>query len=321
MVYSRGKSAVPDHRGRGIRVLVVVLGVVALIAITALVLSSLGLAPFGLDGRETELVALWNAGDYDRVAELSAEMLESDPLNGEALTFAGFASFYGGIEDVLESERTSALEASVVYLRRARIAPNSPFPAERDYVLGKAYFHRGDPYMDLAVFHLERALEAGHLSADARVYLGLGYAELGDYTASVARFEEAVTDAAQRADEDSVNEIRLQLAESYTAAGEYESAEATLEEAIRTLGDDYLELLALNRLASLLILEERLDEAAALLESTIDRYPESADAFFYLGVVYDERDETVLARDFWRRAREIDPNHEDALRRLANREG
>ena len=317
MVYSRGKSAVPERRGGGTRILFLVFGVLGLVIIASGIVLLLGYAPFGLELGESELLVLWNAGDYGAVSLAATAILASDPLDAEAVTFAGFAAFYSGIEAVQADEQVLALEEATRHLRRALLLPRAPFADERDYVLGKTYFHRGDAYLDLATFYLERAIAAGHQSTDARTYLGLAYSSLGDYEASVAWFQDALVHARP----EDVDSIRIEAADAQLALGAFPAAVRLLTDALDSLEDDYLRLVARNQLALVHIAAGNSDEALSLLEDTIERYPESADAYYYLGVIYDDADDSVLARDFWRRAREIDPDHQEALRRLANREG
>ncbi len=317
MVYSRGKSTVPERRGGGTRILFLVLGVLALAAAASAVLVLLGYSPFGLRLGDSELLSLWNAGDYDAVFSAADSILESDPLDPEGTTFGGFAAFYTGINAVRTDEQEESLQTATRLLRRALVIPNSPFPAERDYVLGKTYFHRGADYMDLSIRYLERALAAGHESADARTYLGLANAELGRHEASVDWFEQSLAHAGPQ----DIDAVRLRAAEAYVAVGNFDAATSALTAALLSLDDDFLLLVARNQLAEVYLASGDNDSARSVLEATIDQYPESADAYYYLGVIYDDAGDIVLARDYWRRAREIDPNHQDSLRRLANREG
>jgi tetratricopeptide (TPR) repeat protein len=218
---------------------------------------------------------------------------------------------------VQRGEQLEQLDQAITMLRKAMHVPRAPLAPERDYVLAKAYYHKGDDYVDLAVRYMERSLEAGYEAPDSRTYLGMSYARLEQYEQSVQWFERAIAHAST----EDVHAVRVKAAESYVELGDYESARATLEEAIAGLDDEFLVLLARNQLASVLILDGSLGEAEALLEDTIEQYPQSADAYYYLGIVYDQTDRGVQARDLWRTAREIDPNHTEALRRLANWEG
>jgi tetratricopeptide (TPR) repeat protein len=314
MMYSQRRTAGGNKRKRAIRLLAVGLGIAAVVGAVAAVLDATNVLPLGIEPRDTELVALWNEARYDEVIRTAAGILEENPLDGEALTFSGFAHFYAGVELVQRAEQLDYLDRSIVMLRKALHVPRAPLAAERDYVLAKAYYHKGDEYVDLSVRYMERSLEKGFDAVDSRTYLGLGYARLGVHDESAAWLERAI----ERAPADEVDAVRMKAAEAYVSLGDYESARERLTEAIASLDDEFLVLMARNQLASVLILDGRHAEAETVLDRTIQQFPQSADAYYYLGVVYDQTDRDVQARDLWRTAREIDPNHPEALQRLAN---
>ncbi|MFW5684849.1 MAG: tetratricopeptide repeat protein [Spirochaetota bacterium] len=314
MMYSQGKKSGGESNRGWIRGVVVGLAIVLVAGGVVAALGALDAVPFGIPRRDTELVALWNDRRYDDVLAAAEAILAERPFDGEALTFAGFAHFYIGIEVVQRVEQLEHIDASIELLRKALHVPRAPLAAERDYVLAKAYYHKDDQYVDLAVRYMERSLERGFESPDSRTYLGMGYARLGAWQESVEWFERAL-ELASTAD---MNALRVKAAEAYVELGDYASARRTLRRAIESLDDAFLVLMARNQLASVLILDGALDEAEELLEQTIEQFPESADAYYYLGIVYDQTDRGVQARDLWRTAREIDPNHTEALRRLAN---
>lgn len=314
MIYSQRKKPAGKKNRLSVRLLVIGLVVVGLGGGTAFVLDALDIAPLGIRRGDSDLLRLWNESDYDAVLQRARSILADRPLDGEALTFGGFAEFYTGIEFVDQSIRRERLARSIALLRKALHVPRAPLAAERDYVLAKAYYHRGDEYVDLAVRYMDRSIEGGYEAPDSRTYLGLGYARLGRFDSSVEWFERAIESAPQ----EDVNAVRIKASESYVAVGDYESAIRTLRTAVESLDDEFLILMARNELASVLILDEQLTEAENLLRDTIEQFDESADAYYYLGIVHDETDRGVQARAFWRTAIAIDPNHTGALQRLAN---
>jgi tetratricopeptide (TPR) repeat protein len=296
------------------RLLAVGLALVALAGGALLVLSAMDVAPVGIRGRNKELLRLWNENEYEAVFQIAESVLDNDPLDGEALTFGGFARFYLGIQATDRTDQLDHLHQAIVLLRRALHVPNAPLAAERDYVLGKAYFHRGDEYVDLSIYYLERSLQAGYDAPDTRTYLGLAHALLEQHDQGVAWFERAI----ERAQPGEVDAVRIRVADSYVALGEFEAAGNVLRQAVETLEDAFLVLIARNQLASVLIRAGRFDDAESLLNETLEIFPQSADAMYYMGIVYDETGRGVQARNSWRAARDIDPNHTDALMRLAN---
>ena len=314
MIYSRQKTTDGDRRGTATRLVVVGLALIAMAGGALLVLRAMDVAPVGIRGRNTELLRLWNETEYEEVLRIAESVLGSDPLDGEALTFGGFARFYLGVQAPDRAEQLEHLHQAIVMLRRALHVPYAPLAAERDYVLAKAYFHRGDEYVDLAAYYMERSLHAGYDAPDTRTYLGLAHAALGQHEQSVEWFKEAI----ERAQPEEADAVRLRTADSYIALGDFEAAGNVLQHVIEALDDEFLVLIARNQLASVLIRAERLDAAESLLNETLELFPQSADAMYYLGIVYDETGRGVQARNLWRTAREIDPNHTDALIRLAH---
>ncbi len=314
MIYSRGRKPDGDRSKRTVRLLVVGLALIGVVGGTVFALQAADWLPFGIRLRDTELVSLWNESRYEEVLTMAESILEEDPLDAEALTFGGFAHFYIGVELVQRADQLAHLDRSIEMLRKAMHVPRAPLRGERDYVLAKAYYHKGEEYVDLSIRYMTESLEEGYDAPDSRTYLGLSHARLGEYEESAAWYERAI----EHAPPDAVDTVRIKAAETYVELGDYGSARARLEEAIASLDDEFLVLMARNQLASVLILDDRLDRAEEVLDDTIERYPESADAYYYLGIVYDRTDRAVGARDLWRTAREIDPNHTKALQRLAN---
>lgn len=314
MIYSQKQKTDGRRRAVVLRLVVVGLVLAGMAGGTILVLHALDVAPVGLRRRNTELLRLWNDERYQDVLRLAKSTLETDPFDAEALTFGGFAHFYVGLNLAERDDQLEHLRSAIILLRRALHVPHAPLAAERDYVLAKAYFHRGDEYVDLTVSYMERALERGYDAPDSRTYLALALAILGDHEQSIVWFEEALVHA-DRADR---NAIRIRAADSYVELERYAEARDTLLRAIDELEDDFLVLIARNKLASVYIADEQWSEAETLLDETIERFPRSADAYYYLGIVYEVTDRGVQARNLWRTARDIDPDHTEALMRLAN---
>ncbi|MFW5775691.1 MAG: tetratricopeptide repeat protein [Spirochaetota bacterium] len=314
MIYSQRTETGGQGQRRLIRLLVVGLGLIGVVGGVVVALYAIDAVPFGIRRRDTELVTLWNESQYDEVENRASAILSDRPLDGEALTFSGFANFYLGIELVDRSLQRERLDRCIQLLRKALHVPRAPLAVQRDYVLAKAYYHKGEEYLDLSARYMERAITGGLEAPDSRTYLGMAYARLENFESSIRWFEEAIA----YSEPDEINTVRIKAAESYVELERYETARRLLEEAIADLEDDFLALMARNQLASVLLLDGRLDEAESLLEETIETYPQSADAYYYLGVVYDRTDRSVQARALWRTAREIDPSHTQSLQRLAN---
>jgi tetratricopeptide (TPR) repeat protein len=318
MIYSKGRNTSGGSRAQSpVRVIVVVFIIVAVVALAVIGLLGVFEAfPFGLNRRDSELVALWSRGDYLQVIASAEETLSDRPFNAQALTYGGFAHYYHGEGLVDAEEREQHIERAVILLRKAEHLSHAPLAAERDYVLAKAYFQKGRLFVDLAAEYMERSLSEGYEASDSRSYLGLAYAQMGQPERSAGWFADAI---ALTNDEQELDALRVKAAESLVDAGDYALAEEYLRSVMATSQDDYVRLVAANQLTGVLILNEELAEAEDLVETTLVGYPDSADAHYHLGVIYDLTDRPVEASYEWRQAVEIDPNHTDALRSLANR--
>lgn len=301
----------------------IVVGVVSVVGLSVVALFLLGWLgvldafPFRFSRNDAHLIQLWSDGNVADVFDHAEGTLASHPFDPQALTFGGFAGFYLGVDAVDSAARERLLGRSVQMLRTALHVDRAPLTAERYYVLAKAYFHLGDLYMDLSARYMERAIALGYAADDSETYLAVAHAALQQHDQSVYWFDRAIGRAESAARYADANTLRMTAAASYEALGQFDDAERVLRDAIDRLDDEYLMVFARNRLASVLIAMRRHSEAEQLLDQTIEMYPESADAHYYLGVVYNQTQRRVQARDQWRTARRIDPDHTDALLSLA----
>jgi tetratricopeptide (TPR) repeat protein len=176
-------------------------------------------------------------------------------------------------------------------------------------VLGKAYYHRGRFYYDLAVEHMARSVELGYSAEDTQEYLGMAYARLGRYEDSVESFSRAL-------ERNPSDLLYLTVADTYMEAGRHSRAESYLEDAIAATDDGFLTQRARFMLGEVYIQEGRLEAAQRQFELIIDSNAKSAEAHYQLGRVYDLMGDTERARYEWRETIRIDPNHAGALRSL-----
>lgn len=288
---------------------------VAAVSIVAIVLlrGNLHGFPFGIQSSDADLLELWDAGEYETVISTAESALADNPVHPAALVLGGFAQYYTAVDMVEQTERNHRLQSAIAWLRKALVVPNAPMGAQVHYVLAKSYYERGRLYMDLVVEHMTMAIEAGYSADDSLTYLALAYASLGEHERSAEVFEQALTDAPSDLLYVKAAEQRLQL-------GAYEAAEEHLRAALERTDDPFVRSAATELLIQTLIRDEEYSRAEELLTELRDEDPESADTLYYLGIVYDLTGRTVEARSMWRQARDIDPNHTDALRHLADME-
>ena len=252
---------------------------------------------------------LWEAGRYGAIIDRSSDVLEETPLDESALVLGGFSYFYDGVNQVSDEEKREYLDRAIVLLRKALVLRRTPLQAQVHYVLGKAYYHRGDFYYDLAVEHMRRSVDQGYVADDTYEYLGMAYARLGRYEKSVESFSTAI-------ERNPSDLLYLTVAETYMQAGCHAEAESYLMEAVSTTDDEFLVQRARFMLGEVYIQEGQLEEAQRQFELVIDSNAKSAEAHYQLGRVYDLMGNTERARYEWRETIRIDPNHAGALESL-----
>jgi tetratricopeptide (TPR) repeat protein len=318
---SRNTQSVGAKQARWITRVSTIIVVVVVVTVIGLVASGIWDAfPFGVTRQDGELVSLWRSGEYEEVVDRSDGLLDQAPFHPQALTFGGFGHFYIGVDALTRERQMEHLDRSITLLRKANHLDRAPLARERNYILAKAYYHKGETYMDQAVRYMERSIEQGYQAADSQSYLGLAYASLGRYQESVSWFQKAIEHAEQNDATQDANAIRIKAAESFAAMEDYDTAANQLRVAVARLNDRFLELMARTQLVLILVQAEEYQAAERIAEETVDRFPESADAHYYLGVVYSRTERNVQARYQWRTARRIDPAHTGAQESLAGRE-
>ncbi|MFP4377637.1 MAG: tetratricopeptide repeat protein [Spirochaetales bacterium] len=318
---SRNTKATTGRPGRWLSRAITIVVVIVAVTIVGLVASGVWTDfPFGVSREDGELADLWRAGSYELVVDQAQTLLDEAPYHPQALTFGGFGHFYVGVDALTREQQVHHLDRSIALLRKAIHVSRAPLERERYYVLAKAYYHKGETYMDQSVRYMQRSIKEGYEAIDSRSYLGLSYASLGKHEESVKWFADAITYAESNGDLGDAHAIRIKAAESFAAMEDYEAAADQLRTAIARLEDRFLELMARNQLVSVLVRARAYEAAERVAEETVEQFPESADAHYYLGVVYSRTERTVEARDQWRTARRIDPAHTGALESLAGRE-
>ena len=259
-----------------------------------------------------ELQALFESGAFEQVYAQSVQMLAEYPLDFFLLTIQGFSAYQLAIAQINNFDTLRYVDSSIWALRRALLLKEGLSDGRVYYVLGKAYFHKGAEYADLAINYLEKAKTAGFTAPDVPEYLGLAYAVLEDYHSSVAAFSLALTE--QNGKPSDI--LLLAIARSYIGLGEADAAKAYLVHSIEVSRDSRTKAAARLLLGDILINSGDLSGAEAEFTRLIEESGESAEARYQLGVIYAALGDTTRARAEWRRAIRLDPAHEPTRRRL-----
>ena len=260
-------------------------------------------------GKNEKIMAMWESHQYAELITYTEELLSKNSTDFHALVFNGFSNFYEGLSHFSLEERIPYIDQSVVSLRKALVFNDKNLTAEIYYVLGKAYYHKGHFYTDLAVKYLEKSIAGDFIGEDVYEYLGLIYSAAGRKDKSAENFEKAV-------EKNPSDLLYLSLAQVYLELGKDESAEEYLIRTSNKTTDNELEEKSYFLLAE--IYEKRNDiiKMEDMLKKILQNNPRSADAYYKLGEIYERNGDNVKARAEWRKALRIDPEHYGARLKL-----
>jgi tetratricopeptide (TPR) repeat protein len=258
------------------------------------------------------VLADWKAKNWDKVIAETTGSLISAPLDPFYLMFKGFASFYKALELPEGDDRSALLDDSVMALRKA-MATNRNLPkAQVEYVLGKAYYQKGPSYFDESVKYMEAADSDGYSASDSDEYLAMAYAGLGDKTKAVDYFKAALTKSRSEL-------LLLAAAKAYVDAGDPTDAEPLLLEALASGKDAVVAEKCRFLLGDIYRAAGDGTKAEDQYNLVLQSDQNSAEAHYRLGLIYQDRGETIRARAEWRKALSIDPGNMAAREKLTEK--
>lgn len=254
----------------------------------------------------------WESGDLSGTIDICEDGLERAPLDPVLLSLAGFAAFYRGISLDDEEARLADMDAAITHLRKVLLVEGTPYRSRALYVLGKAYFRKGSAWYGEAVESLLAATAAGFTATDAWEHVALAYEGLGMGDRALEYFDRAL--AERRTDT-----LLLAAARVRAELGMDADAEKLALESLSVSGDAFVRELCRFFIGE--ILEDRgaLAEAETQYRAVLEDNPESAEAHYRLGLLFQKTGDTTLARAEWRKAVSIDPVHAGARQKLAER--
>jgi tetratricopeptide (TPR) repeat protein len=234
------------------------------------------------------------------------------PLDAFYLSFRGLASFYKGMDLPEGEERAALVDETVVALRKALASGGRMPKAQVQYVLGKAYFDKGESYFDEAAKYLELSIASGYLASDSREYLALSYVELGNEAAAVKNFEAALAKSRSEL-------LLIAAAKAYVEAKEPVKAEALLLEVLANGNDDLAKENGRFILGDIYKSRGDIGKAEEQYDAILSKNPASAEAYYRLGLVHQQMGDSIKARADWRKAVSIDPMHAAARQKLSEK--
>jgi tetratricopeptide (TPR) repeat protein len=308
-------SYVARRRRRRITIALALIALAALSTAVCLRLGRSGAFARGEEGRpvpKREILADWSARKWHDARSKAAASLAAAPLDPFYLSFRGLAAFYEGMDLPEGEERSALVDESIASLRKA-IATGGRIPlAQIQYVLGKAYYEKGEYFLDESATYMEASLASGYVAKDSREYLALAYSRLGQAAKAVASFESALA-------KDRSAPLLIAAAKAYVEARTPVKAEGLLLEAIASGTDEVA--VENGRLLLGDIYRDRgdLGKAEELFSLVLEKDSGSAEAHYRLGLVWQARGDPIKARAEWRKAVSIDPMHAASRQKLTER--
>lgn len=261
-----------------------------------------------------EIEKAWSTYDYQKIYELGKPFLQENPYNNTVLTYYGYSCFFLAQSQINDNSLTQLyLDECINKLRLAMYDADKKLLPQLQYMLGRAYFSKSaltnNCYSDLAIKYLLLAKENGYISNDIPEYLGLSYASLGLTMESISAFSEALLNRESDA-------LLLSIAEQYYIAKELFAAEQYLFRIINHSANDDMILKSQILLGNIYIDREDYEKALKEFENVLEKYPNSADAHYGIGVIYEKQGNMVKARAEWRQTLKLQVNHQGALQKL-----
>ncbi len=268
--------------------------------------------------REVRYQKLWEESNYQELVRFAEETLAEHPLDGNSLFYAGLGHFYISNASVEIQEQQRHLQEAIINLRQVLILEHAPQRDIVNYTLGRAYFHKGQFYYELAIEYILAAIDAGFVDPQAYQYLGGAYAKIGDNEKSIRYLESALESF-------STPDLKMALAELYILNQRYGDANNIINELYTQIAADDSDARTVQRVTLLKINLEiesgRYDVAKSLLEDFVDQYPNNAEGYYLFGVLYERDQQPEQARYQWRTAVRVNPHHSASLVKLQSEVG
>lgn len=256
-----------------------------------------------------EILEDWESSSYNSVYLKSEIILKNDPFNAEALAFRGFSSYYIYISEPEEANNIAYLENTIISLRQAMYFLKEKDLGKLSYILGKAYYQKGEYYADLALKYLSIAEEASIDFVDLHEFKGMAYLLLGDAEAAISSFTLALKETPSPL-------LLYILGETYMKISDFQNAKQYFFETISKTKDELLQLKCRYHIGSILFDEGELEKAKDEFVAILDKDDASSDAHYGLGLVLEKQGQLVKARSEWRKALKLNPSHEKTREKL-----
>ncbi len=253
---------------------------------------------------------------YHKVYDIAGEILSANANHNTARTFYGLSAYMLSEyeTDMLQSQYY--LEEAINSLRIALIDCRQEAKPQLYYMLGKAYFYKNKAYSynyysDLVLKYLLEAQKLNYQADDMALLLGLTYASLGETEESIKSF----TQALGTSNDDT---LLFDIAKQYYYNGQGSTAaKQYLKQVISITKNEELSLNSHYILGQIYTDEGNYEAAENEYTLILEKNENSADAHYGLGVIYEKLGDSIKARSEWRKCIKLQPNHKEALKKLA----
>lgn len=258
-----------------------------------------------------EITEDWESESYNSVYLKSEIILKNDPFNAQALAFRGFASYYIYISESDEASNaiTTYLENTIISLRQAMYFLKESELGKLSYILGKAYYQKGEYYADLAIKYLSIAEASGVNFTDLHEFKGMAYLLLGEQDKAISSLTLALQEPPSPL-------LLYILGETYLKIDDFQNAKQYFFETISQTKDELLQLRCRYHIGIILFNEGEFEKAKNEFEAIIEKDDASSDAHYGLGLVLEQQGQLAKARSEWRRALRFNPSHEKTREKL-----
>ncbi len=255
---------------------------------------------------------------YGQVYSLTLERLKEYPMDGYYLSLHGLSAYQLSTSQINIHDQLGYMDACIWSIRKAMMLRGEEKDLRLSYVLGKAYYHKGPLYADLAVRYLAMAFDGGYKASDIAEYQGLAYASLKDYRSSVSAFSRALEPMGDSTGLKGTSDLLLlAIARSYLGLGEQDSAKSYLIRSIESSKDASVVIQSRMLLGTMFVQKGDLQSAEKEFLAVADMDDKNADAHYQLGELYLVAGDPVKARAEWRKSIRIDPTHGPTRTRLS----